>query len=237
MALFERHGLTKTPEYSVWHGIKDRCLNPNSCNWLNYGARGIKVCDRWKDSFADFYKDMGPRPSSDHSIDRINNNGDYEPGNCRWATITEQVYNRGTSLSIEMSDGSVLNTSEAMSQLNMKKGTFFTRLLRGKQLSSKIGNYNQKYPYKGKFLTAIELSKLHSVSPYLIRSRIASGWDPVRAATLPANKVPKFLIHGKLLTVLEICELFQIKPHSFRYHIRLGKSPEETVDYLLRWRK
>lgn len=52
--MFERHGLSNTPEYSVWHGIKDRCLNPNSCNWSRYGGRGITICDRWKDSFPNF---------------------------------------------------------------------------------------------------------------------------------------------------------------------------------------
>lgn len=88
------HGMTKTPEYNVWIHIIQRCYNTNNSNYHNYGGRGIIVCDRWKNSFEIFYKDMGPRLSDKHSLDRINNNGNYEPSNCRWTTMTEQNRNR-----------------------------------------------------------------------------------------------------------------------------------------------
>jgi hypothetical protein len=88
------------PEYAVWCTMKQRCGNPRATNYASYGGRGIRVCDRWVRSFADFIEDMGSRPSSDHSIDRIDTNGNYEPGNCRWATRSEQQQNQRKSFAV-----------------------------------------------------------------------------------------------------------------------------------------
>ncbi len=80
-------------EYLCWWNMINRCANPQNPNFRNYGARGITVCKRWAESFEAFLIDMGRRPSPHHSIDRINNNGNYEPGNCRWATRSQQGHN------------------------------------------------------------------------------------------------------------------------------------------------
>ena len=90
----EQHGLSESLEYKSWAKIKQRCLNPNDKRYESYGARGITVCERWKNSFLSFLEDMGPRPSKEHSIDRINVNGNYEPSNCRWADIITQNRNK-----------------------------------------------------------------------------------------------------------------------------------------------
>ncbi len=85
---------TNYSEYRVWSGAKARCFNPGNIGYRYYGGRGITMCDRWRDSFEAFFADMGPRPSMAHTLDRINNAGNYEPGNCRWATWLQQAANR-----------------------------------------------------------------------------------------------------------------------------------------------
>lgn len=91
-----KHGMSRTSEYNSWNDMRRRCLKPYTHSYQWYGAKGIKVCQRWQDSFINFYADMGPKPTSKHQIDRIDSSGNYEPKNCRWVTASEQARNKGT---------------------------------------------------------------------------------------------------------------------------------------------
>lgn len=115
-----RHGLARraserTTEYSTWLAMKQRCSNPKNLRFRHYGGRGIKVCDQWTQSFSNFLADMGPKPGKDYSIDRINNDGDYEPSNCRWATIAEQHANQTHHGGKRKIDTFILERSEDVS--------------------------------------------------------------------------------------------------------------------------
>lgn len=88
-----RHNRSRSPEYNTWQSMIQRCTNPKNTNYFKYGARGILICQRWRDSFEAFYEDMGARPEGT-TLDRIDNDGNYEPSNCRWATLTEQSWNK-----------------------------------------------------------------------------------------------------------------------------------------------
>lgn len=97
----KRHGLHGTPTYKVWRAMRKRCNQPSLDSYERYGGRGVRVCERWA-SFQCFLEDMGEKPSPSHSIDRIDNNGNYEPNNCRWATCEEQARNRSNSIKLEL---------------------------------------------------------------------------------------------------------------------------------------
>lgn len=126
------HGKSKNNRtYRIWQAMLNRCRNPNGPSYDHYGGRGIAVCDRWTD-FDAFLADMGEAPVT-HSIERINNDGDYEPSNCRWATRSEQANNTRTNVFIEWK-GQRLTRSQWEQRLGMGKTTLRSRLRKGLSL-------------------------------------------------------------------------------------------------------
>lgn len=123
-----KHGLWQTKAYESWSGMMSRCYKPHDNRYGAYGARGIRVCERWHD-FSNFYADMGDRPAG-RSIDRIDVNGHYEPGNCRWATAKEQAHNTRTNRRIEM-DGQIKTVTQWAEELGVLPKVVFARLALG----------------------------------------------------------------------------------------------------------
>jgi hypothetical protein len=127
-----RHGLTRTRLYGVWARMRERCHNPSAADYPRYGGRGIKVCERWE-VFENFRADMGEKPDASYSLDRINNDGDYEPSNCRWATKLEQTNNRRNTWTAEEDQklrdalASGLNFREAATHVGRPYGGTRTR--------------------------------------------------------------------------------------------------------------
>ena len=121
---------TVTAEYITWQSMKGRCLNPNNGAYRHYGGRGITVCERWLGSYQSFLDDMGRRPSRAHSLERIDNNGNYEPGNCRWATRREQARNTRRALRISAL-GKTLNIVDWGHETGIHWATIRTRIENG----------------------------------------------------------------------------------------------------------
>src|SRR5262245_5099105 len=125
-----RHHLSKSPEYQAWRNMKTRCLATRGTAYAWYGSRGITVCDRWNDSFENFYADMGPRPGPGYSVERKDNSSSYSPTNCIWATMPEQNRNKRNNHMITIND----QTACLMDWLHLygtAAGTFDKRVKRG----------------------------------------------------------------------------------------------------------
>jgi hypothetical protein len=126
------HGMRYTPTYRVWVSMKQRCSPKasKSKNYKEYYLKGVRVCERWRESFENFLADMGERPSMAYTIDRIDNSKGYEPGNCRWATLLEQNQNRSTCLWLEYK-GLRLNAAEWSRRTGLCVATIHSRIKRG----------------------------------------------------------------------------------------------------------
>lgn len=126
-----KHGLTGTDEHNIYMGMRQRCGTPSHRLYPHYGALGVKICDRWMESFENFLEDMGPRPSKKHSIDRFPDPaGNYEPSNCRWATSSQQNSNKRTFQMITIS-GITKNIRDWSTHTGIKMQTIHARIRNG----------------------------------------------------------------------------------------------------------
>lgn len=126
----QTHGMSRSPEYQAWNRMRNRCNYPNDPSFDRYGGRGIKVCLSWMTSFENFIADMGPRPGAGYSVERIDNNGDYEPGNCVWADAKTQARNRRNNRTVSH-NGETMTISGWSEATGIPKATIRMRLERG----------------------------------------------------------------------------------------------------------
>ena len=134
------HHETESGEYTSWRAMRGRCGHVNGPKHNNYAGRGITVCEEWK-CFRLFMRDMGPRPSATHEIDRIDNNGNYEASNCRWATKKEQARNRRTNRMVTC-DGITQCLTDWARQIGCSRKTLSDRLKRGWSIETMLANIN-----------------------------------------------------------------------------------------------
>lgn len=123
-----KHGMARSPEYTTWQAMRYRCENPNHTSYHLYGGRGITVCERWQD-FANFYADMGPKPSPRHSIDRRDGNGHYTPENCHWATYKQQGRNTSRNRMLTF-QGETLSLAEWAERMGISYAALTHRVMR-----------------------------------------------------------------------------------------------------------
>lgn len=142
----QANAIRHLPEYGVWHHINRRCHDPRDDRYYMYGARGITVCERWRASFRAFLEDVGRRPSPQHTIDRIDVNGNYEPSNVRWATPKEQANNRRNTIRLTH-QGKTLTLAEWADELGIPLSTICNRYYRQRRSVGEVlfvGNLKQR---------------------------------------------------------------------------------------------
>jgi len=144
------HGMCRSAEYRTWSHMKDRCNNPNDKRYHCYGGRGIKICDAWNNSFESFFTDMGERPEG-MTIDRIDNNGDYEPSNCRWASTKTQCNNKRTNRMFTY-NGKTQTMQQWADEYNLPLST----------LKNRIDNFN--YSFEDALLTKSHQRKRKAIA-------------------------------------------------------------------------
>ena len=184
------HGLSKTLEYGVWSTMKQRCSNPNVASYKDYGGRGVKVCKRWSESFEAFLEDMGRRPSPQHSIERKNNEGDYTPRNCFWATRKVQVKNRRNNRMLT-ANGETLHMAEWARRLGCNPAAILARLATGMSEEEAVTKPVPSRPN----------SKLTEDDARYIKKTYPSISMEGLAAKLGVSKKTVFnVLHGKVFT-------------------------------------
>ncbi len=186
------------PELRVYHAMLHRCYDKNYPSYPMWGGRGVRVCVRWRHSFLTFLRDMGRRPPNrpgkrDYTLDRIDNDGDYCPQNCRWATPKQQNNNLRSNKRLTF-NGVTLNVTQWAEKLGIPRNTIFNRLRLGWSVEQILTipkrKYGQTLTHKGLTLTFPQWSKRVGVPALTIADRLRRGWSIKKALTTPPRRWP-----------------------------------------------
>lgn len=192
---------TKHALYQTYCGMHNRCYRPNQPAYKNYGARGITVCERWRNSFEAFLEDMGPRPPG-HSIDRIDTNGNYEPSNCKWSTVKENCRNMRTKRMVVI-DGVEMHVSAAAEIYGLNPRTIYYRVKQGwpdEKVVSKDAHWNNKESQKKAVAALVKkkaAQKLCKRGHPLSGENLYIAPNGSRVCRACKTAADRFLYHGK----------------------------------------
>jgi hypothetical protein len=176
-------------EYQAWNNMKGRCLNPKRADYARYGGRGITVCLEWRDSFSAFLRDVGPRPSAKHQLDRINNAGSYEAGNVHWVTHVENANNKRNNRFLAH-NGRRMTIAEWERFMGVNDGTFKRRVLLGwsdHDVLTKPLRSMPTYTFGDETLSMAEWSRRTGIKISTLFKRLKNGWPIERILSAPVD--------------------------------------------------
>ena len=222
--------------HTIWKNMKHRCSPTGDAEHRkNYYDRGIRVCDEWQ-KFENFYEwainngyredDLYESGRNKITIDRIDNNGNYEPSNCRWITFEENQYNKQHTMYANYK-GKIKNILEISKETGLEKSTIRTRIIRGKGLYDPyVEKKDPKYLYKGEELTLGEISKKYNIDVKFLRTRMKLGWSIDEAMSLPKQKmrkeITKYKYNNNYYCIAELARLLGLKRTTLQYRIANG---------------
>lgn len=210
------------PTYRSWRGALARCYNPRATGFERYGGRGIKVCDRWRSDYQAFLADMGPRPPG-HTLDRIDNDKPYEPGNCRWATPSEQNNNQRTNHRLTI--GTVTRTVAQWARLvGLRAVTLRTRLRDGWTAEAAVttpARSAEILTVEGESKTLEAWAAHTGIAIFTLRSRLQKGWPPTAVISRPVRRT-LLTLRGRTMNVAAWARERRISEAVLRARLDLG---------------
>ena len=234
-----KHGCCKkenkyNPTYQTWQAMKSRCNRKTNKEYQNYGGRGISYCSRWE-KFENFLEDMKERPEG-KTLDRIDNDGDYEPSNCRWATPLEQGRNTRKN-KWHTFNGETLTQAEFARKYGLSDYTLFTRLKNGwsleKALTTPIMKVKTLLEYKGELLTIREIAKRAGIRHSILKGRLDLGWNLEAALTTPIKRSPPLKTieyKGERCSISEVAKKVGMRCEVLRRRLRKGWDLKRAIE-------